>query len=59
MRSMPHWIDPDLLELVRLHLRKHRSFVVRRCVLWYTEGEMTAREAVAQIRQLPDLPDDD
>ena len=47
----------DLFALSALLLRNERSFVVRRCVQRFLAGEMTAREAIARIRENPGMTD--
>ena len=42
---------PDLFTLGALLLQNERSFVVRRYVQRFLAGEMTAREAIARIRE--------
>ena len=50
---------PDLFTLAALLLQNERSFVVRRYVQRFLAGEMTAREAIARIREDPGLTDED
>ena len=49
---------PDLSILAALLLQNDRSFVVRRYVQRFLAGEMTAREAIARIRDNPGMTDD-
>ena len=55
---MNEWNDSDLLELARLYLQNEQSFLVRRCVQRFAEGEITAREAVLRIRRSPLVNDE-
>ena len=48
---------PDLFTLGALLLQNERSFVVRRYVQRFLAGEMTAREAIARIRENPGMTD--
>ena len=48
---------PDLFTLAALLLQNERSFVVRRYVQRFLSGEMTAREAIARIRENPGMTD--
>ena len=48
---------PDLFTLAALLLQNDRSFVVRRYVQRFLAGEMTAREAIARIRENPGMTD--
>ena len=48
---------PDLFTLAALLLQNERSFVVRRYVQRFLAGEMTAREAIARIRENPGMTD--
>ena len=50
---------PDLLVLAGLYLQNEHSFVVRRYVQRFHAGELTAQEAVAQIRRHPEVLDED
>ena len=59
MTVMLNWTDPDLITLARLYLQNEHSFVVRRYVQRFQAGELTAQEAVAQIRRHPEVRDDD
>ena len=55
---MRSWTEPGLVALVRLYLQNERSFVVGRYVQRFAAGEMTAQEAIARIRENPDVRDD-
>ena len=48
---------PDLFTLGALLMQNERSFVVRRYVQRFLDGEMTAREAIARIRENPGMTD--
>ena len=56
---MRSWTEPGLLTLVRLCLQNEHSFVAHRHVQRFVRGEISAREAVAQIREEPDVRDND
>ena len=59
MAVMSNWTRPELRVLAGLYLQNEESFVVRRCVQLFLAGEITSREAIARIREHPDLRDDD
>ena len=59
MTVMLNWTDPGLITLARLYLQYEHSFVVRRYVQRFQAGELTAQEAVAQIRRHPEVLDED
>ena len=59
MTVMLNWTDPGLITLSRLYLQNQHSFVVRRYVQRFQAGELTAQEAVAQIRRHPEVLDED
>ena len=50
---------PELRTLAGLYLQNQKSFVVRRCVQLFLAREITCREAIARIREHPDVRDDD
>ena len=56
---MSNWTAPELRVLAGLYLQNEQSFVVRRCVHRFLAGEITAQEAIARIREHPDVCDDD
>ena len=48
---MRNWTEPDLCILAGLYVQNEESFVVRRFVQRFLAGDMTARHAIARIRQ--------
>ena len=59
MTTMCNSTRPDLLVLAGLYLQNEQSFPVRRFVHRFLAGEISAREAVARIRQHPEVLDED
>ena len=55
MTTMCNSTRPDLLVLAGLYLQNEQSFLVRRFVHRFLAGEISAREAVARIRQHPEV----
>ena len=56
---MAVWEGQELATLAGLYLQNERSFIVRRLVLLFLEGKITAREAIERIRQSEGIQDQD
>ena len=59
MKAMGNRNIHDLLTLARVFLEYKHSFTVRRSVERFGSGEISAREALARIREHLDVRDDD